>query len=86
MQRQAIAVSGRLSPMPLFRAFWLGALALALVLVQALMAQARPESLAPLAEQISSSVVNITTSTVIEGRTRPSGHCARRLSVRRFFP
>lgn len=73
MQRQAIAVSGRLSPMPLFRAFWLGALALALVLVQALMAQARPESLAPLAEQISSSVVNITTSTVIEGRTGPQG-------------
>ncbi|WP_299211866.1 Do family serine endopeptidase [uncultured Tateyamaria sp.] len=73
MQRQAIAVSGRLSPMPLFRALWLGALALAFVMVQALMAQARPESLAPLAEQISPSVVNITTSTVIEGRTGPQG-------------
>ncbi|WP_299551691.1 Do family serine endopeptidase [uncultured Tateyamaria sp.] len=73
MQRQAIAVSRQLSPMPLIRTLWLGALALAFVVVQALMVQARPESLAPLAEQISSSVVNITTSTVIEGRTGPQG-------------
>ncbi|GGX54722.1 serine protease [Tateyamaria omphalii] len=73
MQRQAIAVSRRLSPLPYFRVLWMGALALAFVLVQALMAHARPESLAPLAEQISPSVVNITTSTVIEGRTGPQG-------------
>ncbi|KIC50707.1 Do family serine endopeptidase [Tateyamaria sp. ANG-S1] len=73
MQRQAIAVSRQLSPTPLMRALWLGALSLAFVLVQALMAQARPESLAPLAEQISPSVVNITTSTVVEGRTGPQG-------------
>ncbi|APX11082.1 Do family serine endopeptidase [Tateyamaria omphalii] len=73
MQRQAIAVSRQLSPTPLMRALWLGALTLAFVLVQALMAQARPESLAPLAEQISPSVVNITTSTVVEGRTGPQG-------------
>ncbi len=55
------------------RAFWLGFLAAALLLVQALAAQARPESLAPLAEKISPSVVNITTSTVVEGRTGPQG-------------
>lgn len=73
MQRQAIAVTRDVSPMPYMRALWLGALALAFVLAQALMAQARPESLAPLAEQISPSVVNITTSTVIEGRTGPQG-------------
>ncbi|MBY5933070.1 Do family serine endopeptidase [Tateyamaria omphalii] len=73
MQRQAIAVSRQFSPTPLMRALWLGALSLAFVLVQALMAQARPESLAPLAEQISPSVVNITTSTVVEGRTGPQG-------------
>ena len=73
MQRQAIALSKQL-PNPYFiRAIWLGALALAFVLVQAVMAQARPESLAPLAEQISPSVVNITTSTVVEGRTGPQG-------------
>lgn len=55
------------------RLFWMGLLAMMLVLAQAMMAQARPESLAPLAERISPSVVNITTSTVIEGRTGPEG-------------
>jgi len=54
-----------------FRLLVLGALTLMFVLVQAAIAQARPESLAPLAEQISPSVVNITTTTVIEGRTGP---------------
>lgn len=47
--------------------------ALLFVMAQAIAAQARPESLAPLAEKISPSVVNITTSTVIEGRTGPQG-------------
>ena len=73
MQRQAIAVSRQLPNTQMIRALWLGALALAFVLVQALAASARPESLAPLAEQISPSVVNITTSTVVEGRTGPQG-------------
>jgi len=36
-------------------------------------ALAKPESLAPLAEKISPSVVNITTSTTVEGRTGPRG-------------
>ncbi|WP_276150829.1 MULTISPECIES: DegQ family serine endoprotease [unclassified Sulfitobacter] len=48
-------------------------LAFALVLLQAVAAFAKPESLAPLAEKISPSVVNITTSTVVEGRTGPRG-------------
>ncbi|MCV2887123.1 DegQ family serine endoprotease [Ruegeria aquimaris] len=43
------------------------------VLVQTLMAVARPESLAPLAEKVSPAVVNITTSTLIEGRSGPQG-------------
>lgn len=73
MQRQAIAISKQLPNPNTLRALWLGALALVFVLVQALAAQARPESLAPLAEQISPSVVNITTSTVVEGRTGPQG-------------
>lgn len=55
------------------RLFWLGVLASLLVLAQALAAQARPESLAPLAEKVSPSVVNITTSTMVEGRTGPQG-------------
>ncbi|MBK0326736.1 DegQ family serine endoprotease [Rhodobacteraceae bacterium F11138] len=53
--------------------FWLGALAVMFVLAQSLIVQAKPESLAPLAEKISPSVVNITTSTTIEGRTGPQG-------------
>ncbi len=73
MQRQAIAVSKQLPNPNYMKALWLGVLALAFVLVQAVMAMARPESLAPLAEQISPSVVNITTSTVVEGRTGPQG-------------
>jgi serine protease Do len=56
-----------------WRLFWLGTLTTLMVLAQTLVAQARPESLAPLAEEISPSVVNITTSTVIEGRTGPQG-------------
>ena len=56
-----------------FRGLMLGLLALALVAAQAVMALAKPESLAPLAEKISPSVVNITTSTVVEGRTGPQG-------------
>ncbi len=55
------------------RAIWLGFLTLAFVLAQAIFAQARPDSLAPLAEAVSPSVVNITTSTTIEGRTGPQG-------------
>ena len=50
-------------------------LAMALVLTQASVgeAQARPVSFADLAETVSPSVVNITTSTVVAGRTGPQG-------------
>ncbi|MEM6941571.1 MAG: DegQ family serine endoprotease [Pseudomonadota bacterium] len=51
----------------------IGLLALLFSLFQAVAAFAKPESLAPLAEKISPSVVNITTSTVVEGRTGPRG-------------
>ncbi|WP_249200649.1 DegQ family serine endoprotease [Thetidibacter halocola] len=46
-----------------------------LIVSQSLMAQARgvPESFADLAERISPSVVNITTSTTVESRTGPQG-------------
>jgi len=56
-----------------FRFLWVSALTLMFILVQAAVAQARSDSLAPLAEMISPSVVNITTTTVIEGRTGPRG-------------
>ena len=54
------------------RALLLTALTMVLVLAQAIAAQARPESFADLAEKISPSVVNITTSTVVAQGTGPS--------------
>ncbi len=54
------------------RAYWLMALALGLLFAQAIAAQARPDSFADLAERISPSVVNITTSTVVAQGTGPS--------------
>lgn len=51
------------------RALWMMALTVGLVLAQAIAAQARPESFADLAEDISPAVVNITTSTVVERGT-----------------
>ncbi len=54
------------------RAVWLLALSLAFVLAQAIASQARPESFADLADEISPAVVNITTSTVVAQGTGPS--------------
>ena len=75
MQRQAakVALLEERSWVRQSKVLWLGALTMLFVLAQALMAQARPDSLAPLAEKISPSVVNITTSTLVEGRTGPQG-------------
>lgn len=73
-QPQAIAVTkDRMGPNGLWQLLWVGVLGFVLMLAQVLAAQARPESLAPLAEEVSPAVVNITTSTVIEGRTGPQG-------------
>jgi serine protease Do len=66
-------LSKEMKPLIQMRSLWLGFLATALILAQVMMANARPESLAPLAEQISPSVVNITTSTVVERPTGPQG-------------
>ncbi|WP_299352636.1 Do family serine endopeptidase [uncultured Shimia sp.] len=52
---------------------WIAALGLVLLLAQSIAAQARPDSFADLAEEISPAVVNITTSTVVAGRTGPQG-------------
>jgi len=56
------------------RALWLGFVASAMMLMMALQAQAqaRPDSFADLADQISPAVVNITTSTTVAGRTGPN--------------
>ena len=57
------------------RYVWMASLSMVLILSQALMAEARgvPGSFADLAEQVSPSVVNITTSTTVAGRTGPQG-------------
>jgi len=74
VQSQAISYSdAQVRSSPPWRLFMLALISGVMVLAQVLMAQARPESLAPLAEQVSPAVVNITTTTVIEGRTGPQG-------------
>ena len=54
------------------RMFWLTSLSMILIVAQSLMGHAQ-ESFANLAEKISPSVVNITTSTTVAGRTGPQG-------------
>lgn len=54
------------------RAFWMALLASALMLLLAVQAQARPDSFADLADKISPSVVNITTSTTVAAGTGPN--------------
>ncbi len=73
MKSQAIALT-RDTVTPL-RLFWISTLSVFLILAQTLMASARgaPESFADLAETISPSVVNITTSTTVAGRMGPQG-------------
>ncbi len=73
MQPKAVSVSKTTAVTPQIKWLMMGMLALAFVVMQAVAAYAKPESLAPLAEKISPSVVNITTSTTVEGRTGPRG-------------
>ncbi|WP_299957794.1 Do family serine endopeptidase [uncultured Roseobacter sp.] len=73
MQPKAVSMSN-ISLIPVqMRLLLLAVLTLAFMLVQPLNALAQQQSLAPLAEKISPSVVNITTSTVVAGRTGPQG-------------
>ena len=68
--------SGALRPLALLgsaRVMLLAGLAMMMVLAQVAIAQARPDSLAPLADKVSPAVVNITTTTVVEGRAGPQG-------------
>jgi len=69
---QVQALTRENTPAGVMRAIWLTALAIGLLIAQALSAQARPESFADLAEKISPAVVNITTSTVVAQGTGPS--------------
>ncbi|NOD83828.1 Do family serine endopeptidase [Ruegeria sp. HKCCD6119] len=74
VQAKARSVSVRWDVVSVWmRPMWLAFAGSLLLLAQSAMAQARGESLAPLAEKVSPAVVNITTSTLIEGRTGPQG-------------
>lgn len=53
------------------RAIWLTVLATAMIIAQAISAQARPDSFAELAEKVSPAVVNITTTTTVAQGTMP---------------
>src|SRR5680860_1239178 len=68
--KQASDAIARQNP-AIFKAMALTLLASALILAQAIAANARPESFADLAEKISPAVVNITTSTTVAQSTGP---------------
>lgn len=70
MTGQSVSIP-KVSPSAL-RALWLTALTMALIVAQALVALARPESFADLADRVSPAVVNITTSTVVAEGAGPS--------------
>lgn len=55
----------------MMRGIWFAALAMMLLVLQTVQANARPESFADLAEEFSPAVVNITTTTVVAGRSAP---------------
>ena len=73
MNTEAKAVTRPASLTGHMRVMWITALGILLLIAQSISAQARPDSFADLAENISPSVVNITTSTVVAGRTGPQG-------------
>nr|WP_051492051.1 Do family serine endopeptidase [Roseivivax isoporae] len=69
------------------RLFWIATFTAVLILAQTLLAAAQgaPESFAPLAERISPSVVNITTSTTVAGQTGPQGLVPEGSPFEEFF-
>jgi len=86
VQPQAIISSnGLASPIVRFRTLWLTLLTTVLVLAQVALAQAKPESLAPLVDKVSPAVVNITTTTMVEGRTAPQGIVPKGSPFEDFF-
>ena len=73
MKPRAVSLSTHLPVMAQTRISMMFILALAFALIAPLVALAQPASLAPLAEKISPSVVNITTSTLVSRNTGPQG-------------
>ncbi|ABG31533.1 PDZ domain-containing protein [Roseobacter denitrificans] len=73
MTSQTVTMPNIDSAQTRFRLLMVAVLAMAFALVAPLTGHAQPASLAPLAEKISPSVVNITTSTTVSRRTGPQG-------------
>ncbi len=71
MKPQAVSVP--MSNAGHIRVMWMLFVSILALVAQVLVAQARPDSFAELADQVSPSVVNITTSTVVAGRAGPRG-------------
>ncbi len=67
------------------RALWLGFLATLLLVAQATAGLARSDSFAPLVERVSPAVVNITTTTLIEGRPGFEGIVPKGSPFEEFF-
>ncbi|MEE4188270.1 MAG: Do family serine endopeptidase [Roseobacter sp.] len=73
MNHNAVTMSKTPSRALQFKVVMLAIIAMAFAALAPIEADARPASLAPLAEQISPAVVNITTSTTVAQRTGPQG-------------
>ena len=71
MNSQAVAITPSIGTQ--IRVMWVTGLAVLLLVAQSIAAQARPDSFSDLAQKVSPAVVNITTSTVVAGRTGPQG-------------
>ncbi|GIT89049.1 Do family serine endopeptidase [Roseobacter sp. OBYS 0001] len=73
MTSKTVSMPHRVPAQTRFRFLVIAILAMAFALVAPVTVLAQPASLAPLAEKISPSVVNITTSTTVSRRTGPQG-------------
>ena len=83
MNSHAVAIARPMGAQ--LRVMWVTGLAVLLLVAQSIAAQARPESFADLATKVSPAVVNITTSTVVAGRTGPQGIVPKGSPFEDFF-
>ncbi len=83
MNSQAVAIAPSIGKQ--VRVMWIAGLAILLFVAQSIAAQARPDSFSDLAKKVSPAVVNITTSTVVAGRTGPQGIVPKGSPFEDFF-
>ncbi len=83
MNSQAVAIAPSVGAQ--LRVMWITGVAVLLLVAQSIVAQARPDSFSDLAQKVSPAVVNITTSTVVAGRTGPQGIVPKGSPFEDFF-